>query len=33
MWQLKTATIPIIVGALGLVKNATAEHLEKIHGK
>ena len=33
MWQLKTSTIPIIVGASGLVKNATAEHLEKIHGK
>ena len=33
MWQLKTSAIPIDVGALRLVKNATAEHLEKINGK
>ena len=33
MWQLKTSIIPIVVGALGLVKKGTAKHLEKIPGK
>ena len=33
MWQLKTLIIPIVVGALGLVKKGTAKHLEKIPGK
>ena len=33
MWQLETSIIPIVVGALGLVKNGTAKHLEKIPGK
>ena len=32
MWQLKT-TIPIVVGALRLVKKGTVKHLEKIPGK
>ena len=30
MWQLKTSVIPIVVGALGLVKQGSAKHLEKI---
>ena len=29
----KTSTIPVIVGALGLMKKGTAKHLEKIPGK
>ena len=33
MWQLKTSIIPIVVGALGLVKKGTANYLEKIPGK
>ena len=33
MWQLKTSIIPIVVGALGLVKQGTEKHLEKIPGK
>ena len=33
MWQLKTSIIPIVVGALGLMKKGTANHLEKIPGK
>ena len=32
MWHLKTSIIPILVGALGLVKKGTAKH-EKIPGK
>ena len=33
MWQLKTLIIPIVIGALGLVKKGTAMHLEKILSK
>ena len=33
MWQFKTSIVPIVVGALGLVKKGTAKHLEKIFGK
>ena len=33
MWQLKTSVIPIVVGALVLVKRGTAKHLKKILGK
>ena len=33
MWQLKTSIIPIVVGALGLMKKETVKHLEKIPGK
>ena len=33
MWQLKTARIPVVVGALGLMKKGTAKHLENIPGK
>ena len=32
-WQLKTAIIPLVVGASGLVRKGTAKHLEKIPGK
>ena len=33
MWKLKTSVIPIVAGALGLVKKGAAKHLEKISGK
>ena len=33
MWKLKTSIIPIVAGALGLVKKGAAKHLEKISGK
>ena len=32
IWQLKTSIIPIVVGAIELVKKGTAKHLEKIPG-
>ena len=32
-WQLKTSIIPLAVATLGLLKNGTAKHLEKIPGK
>ena len=32
MWKLKTS-VPIVVGALGLVKKEIAKHLEKMPGK
>ena len=33
MWQLKTSIVPIVAGALGLVKKGTAKRLETIPGK
>ena len=33
MWQLKISIIPIVVGALGFVKNETEKYIEKIPGK
>ena len=30
MWQLKTTTIPVIVGALGMIKKETDKHIKKI---
>ena len=33
MWQLKSTIIPVVVGALVLVKKGTAKHLEKISDK
>ena len=33
MWQLKISIIPIVVGALGLVKKETEKYIEKIPGK
>jgi len=32
MWQLKTTTIPVVVGALGLIKKGTNAFIEKIPG-
>ena len=33
MWQLKTTTIPVVVGALGLIKKGTIDYLKKIPGE
>eukprot|EP00794_Sanderia_malayensis_P001843 gene1843-2075_t len=30
MWSLKTTTVPVIVGALGMIKKQTQKHLDKI---
>jgi hypothetical protein len=32
MWHLKTCTIPVIVGALGLIKKGAKEMINKIPG-
>ena len=32
MWNLKTTTVPVIVGALGMVKKGTQKHLDKVPG-
>ena len=30
MWQLKTTTMPIIVGALGMIKKGSDKHINRI---
>ena len=30
MWHLKTTTMPVIVGALGMIKKGTDKHINKI---
>ena len=32
IWHLKTFTVPVIWGALGIIKKETAEHFNKIAG-
>ncbi|XP_063591903.1 uncharacterized protein LOC134768991 [Penaeus indicus] len=32
MWSLKATTVPVIVGALGMIKKQTQKHLDKIPG-
>ena len=32
MWNMKTMTIPVIIGALGLIKKGTQKHIDKIPG-
>ena len=32
IWNMKTVTIPVLIGALGLIKKGTEEHLEQIWG-
>ena len=32
LWHMKTVTIPVVIGALGMIKNSTGKHLEKISG-
>ena len=33
MWGLKTITVPVVVGALGVVKKGIKKHVDKIPGK
>ena len=32
MWGMKTETIPVVKGALGLIKKGLGKHVEKIPG-
>ena len=32
MWELKTTTVPVVVGALGLIKKDLERHVNKIPG-
>ena len=32
LWHMKTVTIPVVIGALGMIKKSTEKHLEKIPG-
>ena len=32
MWGMKTTTVPVIIGAFGLVKKGTANYISKIPG-
>ena len=33
MWGLKTITVPVVIGALGVVKKGIEKHVDKIQGK
>ena len=33
MWGLKTITVPVVIGALGVVKKGIEKHIDKILGK
>ena len=33
MWHLETSTVPVVVGALGMLKQGTNEYIESIPGK
>ena len=33
MWKLRTSTVPVIVGALGMIKKACQKHLDTIPGE
>ena len=32
LWHMKTVTIPVVIGVLGMIKKSTEKHLEKIPG-
>ena len=32
MWKMKTKTIPVIVGGLGMIKKGTQKHVNEIQG-
>ena len=32
LWHMKTATIPVVIGALGMIRKGTEKHLEQIPG-
>ena len=33
MWKLKTKTIPVVIGALGMTKKGTQNFIDQIPGK
>ena len=33
MWGLKTISVPVVIGALGVVKKGIEKHIHKIPGK
>ena len=33
MWKLRTSTVPVIVGALGMIKKGCQKHLDTILGE
>ena len=33
MWGLKTITVPVVIGALGVVNKGIEKHIDKIPGK
>ena len=33
MWGLKPITVPVVIGALGVVKKGIEKHIDKITGK
>ena len=33
MWKLKTKTIPVVIGALGMIKKGTQNFIDQISGK
>ena len=33
MWGLKTITVPVVIGALGVAKKGIEKHIDKIPGK
>ena len=32
MWNMKTITVPVVIGALGLVRKSLSQHVKKIPG-
>ena len=32
MWGMKTTTVPVVIGALGVIKKGIEKHIEKIPG-
>ena len=33
MWHFQTTNVPVIMGALGMIKKGTDKHIKKISGK
>ena len=33
MWRLKTVTVPVVIGTLGVVKEGIEKNIDKIPGK
>ena len=32
MWHLKTTVIPVVIGALSMIKRKSEDHIKQIHG-